>query len=37
LRSIADVNVVDVAPEISKRGNSINIVRYGIHNSTTTK
>jgi pilus assembly protein CpaB len=37
LRSIADVNVVDIAPEISKRGNSINIVRYGIHNSTTTK
>jgi pilus assembly protein CpaB len=37
LRSIADVNAVDIAPEISKRGNSINIVRYGIHNSTTTK
>jgi pilus assembly protein CpaB len=37
LRSISDVNVVDIAPEISKRGNSINIVRYGIHNSTTTK
>jgi pilus assembly protein CpaB len=37
LRSIADVNVVDIAPEISKRGNSINIIRYGIHNSTTTK
>jgi pilus assembly protein CpaB len=37
LRSISDVNVVDIAPEISKRGNSVNIVRYGILNSMTTK
>jgi pilus assembly protein CpaB len=37
LRSIADVNMVENAIELSRRGDSINIVRYGIPNSTTTK
>jgi pilus assembly protein CpaB len=37
LRSIADVNMVENAIELSKRGDGINIVRYGIPNSTTTK
>ena len=38
LRSIADVNMVENAPDPAiKRGSSVNIVRYGIPNSTTTK
>jgi pilus assembly protein CpaB len=38
LRSIADVNMVENTPDLAiKRGSSINIVRYGILNSTTTK
>jgi pilus assembly protein CpaB len=37
LRSIADVNMVEVAPDMSRRaiGNKINIVRYGVPNSAT--
>src|SRR5712664_3835346 len=38
LRSIADVNMVENAPDLTaKRGDSVNIVRYGIPNSTTTQ
>jgi pilus assembly protein CpaB len=38
LRSIADVNMVENTPDPAiKRGSSVNIVRYGIPNSTTTK
>ena len=38
LRSIADVNMVENTPDLAiKRGSSVNIVRYGIPNSTTTK
>jgi len=38
LRSIADVNMVENAPDLTaKRGESVNIVRYGIPNSTTTQ
>jgi pilus assembly protein CpaB len=37
LRSITDVNMVEVAPELNKRGSSVNIIRYGIANPTTTK
>ena len=38
LRSITDVNVVENTPDLTaKRGDSVNIVRYGIPNSTTTQ
>ena len=37
LRSITDANMVEVAPELNKRGSSVNIIRYGIANPTTTK
>ena len=38
LRSIADVNMVENTPDLAaKRGGSVNIVRYGIPNLTTTK
>src|SRR5712672_681359 len=38
LRSIADLNQVENPPDPAiKRGSSVNIVRYGIPNSTTTK
>jgi len=38
LRSIADVNMVENTPDLTaKRGDSVNIVRYGIPNSTTTQ
>jgi pilus assembly protein CpaB len=37
LRSIADVNMVENAIEVSRRGESVSIVRYGIPNSTMTK
>jgi pilus assembly protein CpaB len=38
LRSIADVNMVENTPDLTaKRGESVNIVRYGIPNSTTTQ
>jgi pilus assembly protein CpaB len=38
LRSITDVNMVENTPDLSvKRGSSVNIIRYGIPNSTTTK
>jgi pilus assembly protein CpaB len=38
LRSISDVNMVEnVADPAARRGSSVNIVRYGIPNSTTTK
>jgi pilus assembly protein CpaB len=38
LRSITDVNMVENTPDLTaKRGSSVNIVRYGIPNSTTTK
>jgi pilus assembly protein CpaB len=36
LRSIADVNVVDNTPELSKRGDRINVVRYGVPSATVT-
>src|SRR6202043_3744199 len=35
LRSIADGNMVDNTPEISKRAERINVVRYGVPNATT--
>ncbi|MGH6643181.1 MAG: Flp pilus assembly protein CpaB [Bradyrhizobium sp.] len=39
LRSITDVNTVEVAPEepLSKRGTSINVVRYGIPTQSTAQ
>jgi pilus assembly protein CpaB len=39
LRSITDVNTVEAAPEepTSKRGTSINVVRYGIANQSTAQ
>jgi pilus assembly protein CpaB len=38
LRSIADLNVVENrSDEGPKRGNSINVVRYGIPSQTTTQ
>src|SRR5712692_4046617 len=38
LRSITDVNMVENTPDLTaKRGDSVNIVRYGIPNSTTQK
>jgi pilus assembly protein CpaB len=37
LRSITDVNMVENTPELTKRGSSVNIIRYGIPNATTTK
>jgi pilus assembly protein CpaB len=37
LRSIADVNVADERPEEIKRGETINVVRYGVPSSTTQK
>jgi pilus assembly protein CpaB len=39
LRSIADVNMVENKPddEAPKRGESINVVRYGVASSTTTQ
>jgi pilus assembly protein CpaB len=38
LRSIADVNMVENTADLAaKRGSSVNIVRYGIPNSTTQK
>ena len=38
LRSIADLNAVETAPEDQalKRGESVNVVRYGVQSSTTT-
>ena len=36
LRSIADVNMVDNTPELSKRGDRINVVRYGVPSATVT-
>ena len=35
LRSIADGNMVDNTPELSKRAERINVVRYGVPNATT--
>ena len=39
LRSIADVNMVEAIPDdqAPKRGDSINVVRYGIPSPTTTQ
>ncbi len=38
LRSITDINMVENTPDLTaKRGESVNIVRYGIPNSTTTQ
>jgi pilus assembly protein CpaB len=39
LRSIADVNMVENKSEdrASKRGDSVNVVRYGVLSSTTTQ
>src|SRR4051794_3933527 len=39
LRSIADANAADVKPDdpSSKRGDTINVVRYGVPSSTTTQ
>src|ERR1700674_4989424 len=39
LRSIADANVVDTRSDdqASKRGDSVNVVRYGVPSSTTTQ
>jgi pilus assembly protein CpaB len=36
LRSIADVNMVDNTPELSKGGERINVVRYGVPSATVT-
>jgi pilus assembly protein CpaB len=36
LRSIADLNMVDNTPELSKRGDRINVVRYGVPSATVT-
>ena len=37
LRSIADANMVEnIAPELSKRGERINVVRYGVPSATVT-
>jgi pilus assembly protein CpaB len=36
LRSIADVNMVDNTPELSKHGERINVVRYGVPSATVT-
>jgi pilus assembly protein CpaB len=36
LRSIADGNMVDNTPELSKRGERINVVRYGVPSATVT-
>src|ERR1700733_11063778 len=39
LRSIADLNAVETKPDdqSSKRGNSVNVVRYGVSSPTTTQ
>src|SRR6202451_2086838 len=39
LRSIADINMVENKPDVDapKRGESVNVVRYGIASSTTTQ
>ena len=39
LRSIADVNMAEIAPDdqAPKRGETINVVRYGVQSSTTTQ
>ena len=36
LRSIADGNMVDNTPDLSKRGERINVVRYGVPSATVT-
>jgi len=38
LRSIADLNAVETRSEDkSKRGDSVNVVRYGVSSTTTTQ
>jgi pilus assembly protein CpaB len=39
LRSIADLNVVDVKPDdqVQKRGDSVNVIRYGVASQATTQ
>ena len=37
LRSIADVNIVESNAEPRKRGDSVNVIRYGISTPTTTQ
>ena len=37
LRSIADLNAVEIVDQTSRRGDSINVVRYGVSSPTTTQ
>jgi len=37
LRSIADLNAVETIGDTTRRGDSINVVRYGVSSPTTTK
>jgi pilus assembly protein CpaB len=37
LRSIADLNAVETVDQTTRRGDSINVVRYGVSSPTTTK
>ena len=37
LRSIADLNAVEIVDQTARRGDSINVVRYGVSSPTTTQ